>query len=191
MTFVFDDKIWVMGGQTMPQFAPADEKFYRDIWSTSDGVDWEQVTPHEPYWTARGMVGGSVVFDGRIWVLGGGTYDTPTTPTRTFYNDVWSSADGVSWTCHVTHAPWEARQYHDVAVCDGRIWVLEGWNQENRNDVWHSGDGVRWERLPEVPWKARHAASAFVFDESLWMVAGNNMESDVWRLRRKKAASDE
>jgi hypothetical protein len=185
MTVAFHDKIWVMGGQTMPAFAPAEEKFHRDIWATSDGARWERVTPREPYWSARGMIGGSVVFDGRIWVLGGGTYDTPTTPARSFYNDVWSSADGVSWTCRVAHAPWEARQYHDVAVFDGRMWVLEGWNQTNRNDVWHSADGIRWELLPPVPWKPRHAASVFVFDDSLWMVAGNNMESDVWRLRRK------
>ena len=33
------------------------------------------------------MIGGSAVFQGRIWILGGGTYDTPETPTRNFYND--------------------------------------------------------------------------------------------------------
>jgi hypothetical protein len=182
---VFKERIWVLGGQTMPGFAEAREVFYRDVWNTSDGIRWEQVRPQEPYWPARGMIGGSAVFKGRIWVLGGGTYDTPATPARKFYNDVWSSADGVRWTCHTKSAPWAPRQYHDVAVFDCRLWVLEGYSKANRNDVWHSADGVTWHQVPATPWAPRHAASVFVHDKALWMVAGNNMESDVWKLRRK------
>lgn len=184
-TLVFQDKIWVIGGQTMPSFAAADEVFYRDIWTTADGIRWEQVTPKEPYWPQRGMIGGSVVFKDRIWILGGGTYDTPKIPTRKFFNDVWSTADGVTWERHATAAPWEPRQYHDVAVYDGRMWVLEGYYKSNRNDVWYSSDGVNWHEVPKTPWKPRHAASVFIHDGALWMVAGNNMESDVWNLRRK------
>ncbi len=184
-TFVFKDRIWVLGGQTLPQFAPAVEAFYRDVWNSADGVRWDRVTPAEPSWSARGMIGGNAVFKDRIWILGGGTYDTPGRPERTFHNDVWSSPDGVNWTCALESAPWEPRQYHDVAVFDGRLWVLEGWNKSNRNDVWYSPDGVTWRELPGTPWKPRHASSVFVHNGSLWVVAGNNMESDVWRLRRK------
>jgi hypothetical protein len=186
-TLVFQGRIWVMGGQTMPGFAPSEETFYRDIWNTRDGVRWNEVKPKEPYWSARGMIGGNAVFQGRIWILGGGTYDTPKTPTRQFYNDVWSSPDGERWTRHVERAPWEPRQYHEVAVFDDRMWVLEGYNRAggNRNDVWYSADGVTWHELPGTPWKPRHAASVFVHSGSLWMVAGNNMESDVWKLVRR------
>jgi hypothetical protein len=187
-TLVFDDKIWVIGGQTMPAFSPSKEIFYRDVWNSADGKNWKRVQPKEPYWSPRGMIGGSVVFKGRMWILGGGTYDTPTTKTRQFYNDIWSSADGVTWTRHVKAAPWHPRQYHDVAVFDGRMWVLEGYHRKsgNRNDVWHSADGVKWEQVPRTPWKPRHAASVFVFNNALWMVAGNNMQSDVWKLVRVK-----
>ncbi len=188
-TVVHDDRIWVIGGQTMPAFAKetSEEVFYRDLWTTQNGIDWQEVKPVEPCWSARGMIGGSAVFRGRIWILGGGTYDTPQTPSRKFHNDVWSSADGVSWTRHVEAAPWAARQYHDVAVWDERLWVMEGYNAKggNRKDVWHSTDGEHWEEVPDTPWKPRHAASVFVHNGALWMVAGNNMESDVWKLRRK------
>jgi hypothetical protein len=108
-------------------------------------------------------------------------------PARKFFNDVWSTADGVRWEQHVEAAPWEPRQYHEVAVFDGRMWVLEGYYRGNRNDVWYSADGVNWYEVPNTPWKPRHAASVFVHDGALWMVAGNNMESDVWKLRRKPA----
>jgi hypothetical protein len=186
-TLVFKNKIWVMGGQTLPPFAPAEEIFYRDIWNTSDGIHWKSIQPREPYWSARGMIGGSVVFQNRMWILGGGTYDTPKVPTRNFYNDVWSSADGVEWTRHLEAAPWSPRQYHDVAVFDNRMWVLEGYYKDggNRNDVWYSSDGIHWRELPNTPWKPRHAASVFVYDNALWIVAGNNMESDVWKLKMR------
>ncbi len=189
-TVVFKDRIWVMGGQALPQFGPAKEAFHRDIWTTANGIDWTQVKPKEPYWSARGMIGGSVVFKDRIWFLGGGTYDTPTMPKRNFYNDVWSSPDGVQWERHVEAAPWPPRQYHDVAVFDGHMWVLEGYHKKsgNRKDVWYSADGVNWHEIPNTPWKPRHAASVFVFDNALWMVAGNNMERDVWKLVRRTVA---
>jgi hypothetical protein len=134
------------------------------------------------------MIGGSAVFRGRMWVLGGGTYDTPATPTRRFFNDVWSSPDGVRWTRHLEHAPWPPRQYHDVAVYDDRLWVMEGWDGTgNRSDVHHSPDGVTWHELPETPWAPRHAASLFAHRGALWMVAGNNMTSDVWKLTPVRA----
>jgi hypothetical protein len=183
-TLVFGGRIWVIGGQTLPQFAPAGERFYRDLWCTEDGVEWTRVEPEEPCWTPRGMIGGSAVFRGRMWILGGGTYDTPAAPERNYYRQVWSSADGVRWQEHLRQAPWAPRQYHEVAVFDDRLWVMEGYYRQNRNDVWYAADGVNWYEIPDTPWKPRHAASVFVFAGALWMVAGNNMESDVWRLER-------
>lgn len=185
-TVVHDGKIWVMGGQTMPYYAPAAEIIYRDVWNSSDGIHWQQVHLHEPYWPQRGMIGGAAVLNGRIWILGGGTYDTPTTPKRKFFNDVWSSSDGARWTQHTSHAPWAPRQYHDVAAFDGQLWVMEGYCEAsgNRNDVWHSSDGVNWTEVPKTPWVPRHAASVYIYRDALWMVTGNNLTSDVWKLTR-------
>jgi len=184
-TVVHAGKIWIMGGQTMPAFAGEDEKFYSDVWNTEDGVSWEKVADNVP-WGPRGMIGASAVFQNRIWVLGGGTYDTPTTPERKFYNDVWSSADGVDWTCHTKAAAWRPRQYHEVAVFDDKLWVMEGsiGRGGNQKDVWYSADGVDWHEVPNTPWAPRHAASVFVYDNGLWMVAGNNMFPDAWKLTR-------
>ncbi len=183
-TVAHDEKIWVMGGQTLPQFGGGPERFFNDVWSSPDGITWTQVVEHAS-WSPRGMIGGSAVFRGRLWLLGGGTYDTPTTPTRTFFNDVWSSPDGTHWERHLEHAAWEARQYHDVAVFDDLLWVLEGYGPSgNRNDVYHSSDGTSWHELPDTPWAPRHAASVFVYRDALWLVAGNNLLPDVWKLTR-------
>lgn len=186
-TVAFDGKIWVMGGQTLPQFAPADEAFYSDVWNSTDGVTWKRLTGKAP-WGPRGMIGGAAVLRNRIWILGGGIYDTPGRPGREFRNDVWSSADGVHWDEHTSAAPWHPRQYHDVAAFDGRLWVMEGFDGKagNRRDVWHSVDGKEWIEVPGTPWAPRHAASVFVHENALWMAAGNNMEPDVWKLTRVK-----
>ena len=119
-----------------------------------------------------------------MWLLGGGRYDTPTTPQRAYWNDAWCSADGVTWECVSGAAPWFPRMYQEVAAWDGRLWVLEGWHElgGNRNDVWCSADGVVWEEVAPTPWAPRHAASVAVYQAGLWVVGGNNMTSDVWRM---------
>ena len=188
--YVLDGRIWVLGGQTMPHFAPSPTTvFYEDVWCTPDGVDWTRIVPRKPAWAPRAMTGASLVFQDKLWILGGGTYDTPDFPGRKYYNDVWCSSDGENWEEVTRAAPWEPREFHDVAVFDGRMWVMEGFDGQNRNDVWYSADGVNWVELPDTPWKPRHAASVFVYDDALWMVAGNNMQSDVWKLVRGSSGS--
>ncbi|MDX1966866.1 MAG: hypothetical protein SFV23_06830 [Planctomycetaceae bacterium] len=81
----------------MSAFAKSEEKFDRDAWTTTDGIAWPHDVPEEPCWSARGTIGGSAVMNGPIWILGGGAYDTPSTPSRKFHYDVCSSADGVHW----------------------------------------------------------------------------------------------
>jgi hypothetical protein len=189
VTMVHDGKLWVMGGQTVPQFVPGvPEVFYNDVWSSADGAHWTRVTEHAA-WSPRGMIQGSVDLHGRMWLLGGGTYDTPAHPKRLFYNEVWSSADGIDWRRDAI-APWAPRQYQSVAVFDNKMWIMAGANfdtrEMNRNDVWYSADGVQWSELPHTPWPTRHAGSVFVYADHLWMVAGSHPGStpinDVWRL---------
>ncbi len=190
-TVAFAGKIWVIGGQTLPPYGPAEEVFYSDVWCSANGSDWTQVADGLP-WGPRGMIGGTAVFRDRIWLMGGGTYGTPGHPERRYCNDVWSSADGWAWKRHSAAAPWQPRQYHDVAVFDDKLWVMEGYaggtaedRWANLGDVWYSDNGVDWKELPGTPWTARHAASVFVHRDALWMVAGNNMQPDVWKLVRK------
>ncbi len=183
-TVAFEDRVWLIGGQTLPQFAPAEEVFYADVWCSKDGVAWERVADGLP-WAPRGMIGGHAVHEGRIWLIGGGTYDTPAHARRIYRNDVWSSADGAQWERVLEAAPWAPRQYHEIAAWDDRLWVMEGSDGSNRNDVWHSPCGIHWYELADTPWAPRHAASVCVFDEALWVVAGNNMTPDVWRLDRR------
>ena len=180
-TVVFEGAIYVIGGQTTPQFRantpnvgkyktapPVDEAFFSDVWRSVDGASWECLTKDAP-WGPRALIGGSAVKDGYIWLLGGGLYDTPGRPARDFRNDVWRSRDGVGWELVLAEAPWAARQYHDCAVFDNKLWVCEGYGLERgssmtvsygagRQNKWHlitdSGGGENkeehWPSLDEL-----------------------------------------
>lgn len=78
---------WLMGGITFPSVTPAP---VQDVWTSPDLYSWEQ--QGTPPWDARGGHT-SVVFNDRIWVLGGEN------GTDGAYNDVWSYSDAPACGC--------------------------------------------------------------------------------------------
>lgn len=175
MYAVFDGKMWVMGGQKLA-FCGETVELYNDVWNSTDGITWNLVTP-AAQWSPRGQIAGFVVLNNKMWILGGGVYQSK------YYNDVWSSSDGVTWDLVLEEAPWKKRQYHAVTVFDNRIWVMQGRNIDNKdtNDVWFSDDGVEWFQLQGTPWPARHAAAIFATERSI-VIASGFLWNDVWSL---------
>ncbi len=176
---VFDDRMWVIGGQEIGN--PKGKVIaFNDVYSSNDGKNWN-LECGNAQWSPRGMILGSVVHQGYMWIIGGGTYDF-----RTFNNDIWRSKDGIHWDQVVEAAPWAPRQYHSVATFDDKIWVIAGNNYGNfgSNDVWYSSDGFSWTELRGGQWPQRHACALAVHRDCLWMIGGSATEiySDVWKL---------
>ena len=183
-TFVLNDKLYVLGGQTLPQFAPAPELFYHDIWCTEDGIHWEEIEMKTPYTPQRGLICGNAVFKDRVWLIGGGGYETDNRP-YVYNNDVWSSDDCTNWTCHTANAPWTGKLYHNVIVFDEKLWIIGGQSStENTNDVWYSSDCKDWTEVPDSPWAKRHATALFDFDDKLWLMTGNHLDNDIYYLKK-------
>ena len=88
-------RIYVLGGN--------DGSRKNDVWSWAEGESgWrEEKADNNDFWTKRRQFK-ALSYDGLLYVMGGSTSNT------TAENDVWSSADGVSWT-KVTNANWSAR----------------------------------------------------------------------------------
>ena len=185
----FKGKMWILGG--VENYFFGDEKGLRnDVWCSADGKQWELATDSAP-WRPRAFHQ-ALVFDDRIWVLGGGNFR----PKQHALNDVWSSADGVNWTMATPAAPWDPRLWFSSVVYRDRMWVLGGWAEEatpsrplNLRDVWYSKDGSDWTELQsEVVWTARHEHSAFVFHDKIWVAGGcagahpKPLSSEVWSL---------
>ncbi len=178
---VFKNKMWILGGIEDYYFGD-DKSLKNDVWSSPDGKEWTLVTDNAG-WLPRAYHQ-AVVFDDKIWILGGGNY----VPNHTAYNDVWCSDDGIHWKEVTTSAPWDPRLWFSSVVYRDRIFILGGWSKSHDNfgDVWYSGDGLNWTELKsEVIWKGRHEHSTFVFRDKIWVTGGFPrplLSNEVWTL---------
>lgn len=185
MTVVFQDKMWLMGGWFNGRLAGHSAS--SEVWSSTDGVKWEQATD-KAGWTPR-IAAGLVEFKGRMWILGG-TENYYFGDDRSLKNDVWSSADGKTWTRATENAGWSPRAYHQAAVLNGKMYVFGGGNYVPKyhavNDVWSSEDGEHWTQVTEhAPWSPRLWFSTAVYRDRIFVLGGwsNNPSKnsgEVW-----------
>lgn len=214
---------FIMGGRTPLDPAvnpiPGASTFYSDVWASRDqGRTWTEVLPSggDDVWEPRGYFQ-AVTKGGRMYVLGGQDFNMipnpdpdgpPFLPASQFFNDVWSSKDGVHWDLLTAEAPWHGRAGLSAAVFDGEIYVMGGsFNDDPAiiggppvrvyfNDVWKSRDGVNWEQMtPEAPWAPRAGGIAVAKGDWLYMVGGEDgftcipggrcppYYNDVWRTK--------
>jgi len=136
---VHDGRLWVLGGWGKGDTGDGN---LNDVWSSPDGVRWERVTPHAP-WAPRNHQT-AVVWDGRIWVIGGwGLTEGASGAGEGNLNDVWWSADGATWRPATAQAQWLPRNGHASVVFQDRLWVIGGWSHNiggtSVNDLWSSG----------------------------------------------------
>src|SRR5947207_2899307 len=114
MTLVFKDRMWFMGGWYNGRLAGHGAS--SEVWSSADGVNWEQVTRKAP-WHPR-IWFSSVVYRDRLWVLGGWSNN----PSKN-WGDVWYSRDGKTWTRLLSKVSWKERHEHSTFVFKDKIWV--------------------------------------------------------------------
>lgn len=163
-----------------------DGKFY----SSRDGVQWDVVLEEAP-WSKR-YAAGHVVFNDRMWVLGGAGGAQPGAKPGA-KNDVWSSTDGVNWTLELAEAPWSPRQlFGNVAVFRGRMYIAGGGITSYQpfkgyRDVWSSPDGKNWTKETDLaPWPGRIWSNVAVYRGRLWLIGGFRGQptwqnfADVW-----------
>lgn len=179
-------KMWIVGGQTMDEFTPGHEStkpgspYYDDVWSSEDGVTWEQVSSGNA-WSPKASIIGSAVKDGFMWLIAGGAYDTESNP-RVYKFDVWRSADGVTWTQTTSDGGFPARQYNCAVTLGEDLVLIAGYGGANIADAWASTDGTLWRELRGVPWEARHAASVATHKGEVMLLGGPLSDTAVWAL---------
>jgi hypothetical protein len=166
---VFDNKMWLIGGY---KSYPESVHIYTDVWYSTDGAHWTCATDSAD-WGAYQLDHTSVVFDNKMWLIGGGNT-----------NDVWYSTDGAHWTCATDSAPWGPRSGHTSVVFDNKMWLIGGWNgSTSLSDVWYSTDGAHWTCATDsADWAERAYASSVVFDNKMWLMCGIGLTgyTDVW-----------
>ncbi len=122
---VHDGKIWVMGGGNYtPEY-----KANNDVWSSTDGIHWKQVTKSAP-WNRR-LWFSSVVYRGHIWVISGWSKK----PNQN-WGDVWYSKDGKNWKQLKSKITWKERHEISAFVFQDKIWIAGGHAKPLSNEVW-------------------------------------------------------
>jgi hypothetical protein len=157
----------------------------REVWKSADkGATWTVLTAN-PGFTARYYHTMNVLPDGSIVIMGG--YGD----TEGRMNDVWRSADGgLTWTQMTAHAAWSARDSHtSVALPDGSLVLIGGFDDTYLNDVWRSTDnGASWTLVNASPgWSPRRMPVAVAMPDGSIVLAGGyddaSRMSDIWISR--------
>lgn len=164
----FNNALWVMGGIS------SSGNTVGDTYESFDGINWFLRAPTTP-WGPRSDFG-LIVFNNVLYLIGGrnGT---------TFYGDVWSTPDGVTWTQLTTHG-FGPRSNFGLCIFQNKMWIAGGYGSSNLNaynDLYSSGDGANWQKpagQPTAPWAAR-ARFAFGTVGGKLVVCGGDLSYDL------------
>lgn len=128
------------------------------------GDQWTTVTTAAPW--GRRMGHSTLVYDNKMWVLGG--------ITTTHKNDVWSTADGYWWKMATPGASWMHRREAASLVFNNRMWIMGGAGGRGYlNDVHSSADGSNWTTATaDAGWEPRSGAAAVSFKGKMWILGG-------------------
>jgi hypothetical protein len=171
--FVFDNKIWIIGGSD-------GNNMFSDIWNSEDGVHWTKQADELPF--GKRQESQFVFFKNRIVLLN---------------NDAWASEDAIHWTRLAERfVPEEIFGYAPV-VYDNKIWLL-GCNRNNifKSEALVSEDGKNW-TAEKAPWSPRGGATSCVYKDKVFMTGGKYgglvgqqtnfiYSNDVWKLEKKQ-----
>lgn len=172
---VYKNKLWIIGGIDNAN------NILSDIWNSSDGVHWSQVTSLNPLRDIG--QNNSVVFNDRLFVFRGNGAEN---------QEVWSSSDGGNWRLETENA-FPVRSHYKTVVFNGFIYVYGGWLREGpvfTNEVWASRDGRYWyQKHPATDiFSPRIYHSATVYDNKVWVIGGESWDAsgnltfygDIW-----------
>ena len=175
--FVFQDKLWIIGGED-------ERQQFADIWNSEDGVHWTKQKDNLPFGKRSGSL--IVQLNNRLYLLN---------------NDVWSSSDGLNWQ-QETNEIVKGEQIFGYAalVYDQKIWLL-GCNRNGQfsSQVLVSSNGKQWEGM-DAPWSPRGGIAATVHNNSIFMTGGKYggtpdhtefiYSNDLWTLDKKNIAGN-
>ncbi|MBU1106406.1 MAG: Ig-like domain-containing protein, partial [Candidatus Riflebacteria bacterium] len=185
---VYNGKIWMTGGYSYTDT----DKFFDDVWSSSDGKNWVQVSNSADYYarSAHSMA----VFADKLWIIGGETFDESN--NLMLLDDCWSSSNGSSWQLRSTMVSFFPRKLHISGVINNRLWVWSGYGENSNsvegalNDAWSTADGDYWRlETSNTAFPARCAAGYATFNNRTWLIGGANGDpyqagttyyNDIW-----------
>ena len=143
----------------------ADLRAHSELAGVSDGSRWiESGLDALP---AAIFQHSSVVFNGKMWVIGGFI----AARSRAVYY----STDGITWTLASATALPVATYLHTSLVYDGKMWCIGGDNNNDgvTQDVHYSRDGTTWSTASSTALPvATYSHGSVVFNGRMWVIGG-------------------
>lgn len=144
----FRNRLWLIGGHN-------EKDLENKILSSADGETWTQ-TGHFPLPIQYHI---SLVFDDKLWVIGG--WDKNMIPT----GRIWVSNDGKLWTL-VGSLPSSSEAEITAQVFNGKIWLIG-------SKIWSSSNGKDWVEISgKPPFSGRIRLNTFSIRHHLWVFGG-------------------
>mmetsp|Transcript_16405 Transcript_16405/g.25473 ORF Transcript_16405/g.25473 Transcript_16405/m.25473 type:complete len:174 (+) Transcript_16405:650-1171(+) len=145
---VFQGKIFAIGGYE----GTSVEVF--------DGNKWEELEAEFPYSVYASAV---AVFNAKLWVLGGFSYNSYLRNAVSWDGNIWSQGQKFSHS-----RAWPASAVFescDQGVCQEKLYVLGGSNSMQALNYVEAYDGSVWRQSPSLP-NPRNRLAAVVIDPS-------------------------
>ncbi len=178
----FDNKLWLIGGS----FNTNGLDRTSEVWSSVDGNTWTLAAKDAAFKRRGGHA--SVVFKGKMWVIGGISEDG-------IMNDVWASEEGKNWELVTPAAGFPEAVLHTATVFDNKIWVIGGYSDIGyNNDVWFSEDGATWTQAATSVWNKTGllvGLKVITFNNKLWVIGGVGVWSSADGIQWKQEVSAE
>jgi hypothetical protein len=147
--FVFQNKIWLIGGEDKTTQ-------YADVWNSPDGVVWTKQKDNLSF--GKRSNSHIIFFNNKLLLLD---------------NDVWSSLDGLNWELETEEIIKGEKIFgYAPVVFDSKIWLL-GCNRNGKfsSQVLVSSDGKNWQGQ-NAPWSPRGGIAATVHKGKVYMTGG-------------------
>lgn len=105
-----------------------------------------------------------------------------------YFNDIWSSVDGVSFVLETKESSLPKIRSASVVSWQGALYLYGGWGPEVGYNVgiWKSTNGVLWEKIVEKPdFGGREGQKVLAFKDKLYLIGGVSYDlrktfNDVW-----------
>lgn len=156
--------LYVMGGQTKGRDP---ESAVNHVYKSADGgATWTRL-PDAP-WRPRMACGPMLsTWQGKLWLVHGGTYSGFSGKPSEKFDDVWSF-DGIAWTRVLEHTPWPGSLWSTNFVLDDDLFIMAGWAADGDHRLlWRTRDGIHWQASFPLPWGLAHESCATATDRGI------------------------
>lgn len=179
-TTVFKDKIWIIGGKD------EGNTVLSDIWSSSDGANWNLETDAAPFGAIKGHA--VIVFNDKMWIYSGSN--------GVLLNyKIWSTEDGINWVEETNDSTWNTVPFYSQSattmfVFDNKIWRFAAYDSSTgdlttERNIWNSSDGKNWTLVNENHgFNSKFGMEVIPFQGKLIGIegsTGSNQFSKIWQ----------